>query len=87
MTTTPARSLFQPAVSVTRRPDGRFDVEVDWSSSWVDARELAPEGLSLDEDDPRVAEQIAAVDAWLDRQGQEQGAVRPFIIPAATPED
>jgi hypothetical protein len=48
---------FTPIVNVTRREDGRYDVEFDWADSYVG-----------DTEGPDVEAACEALDAWVKRQ-------------------
>lgn len=70
---------FQPIVTMTRRDDGRFDVEVDWSGSQIDDFDSTRNTEASH--DEASAKASFALDDWIERQGAVAGVQR-FIIPA-----
>lgn len=56
----PLAHVFQPYVNVVARPDGRWDVSLDWADSYLGAE--SPDGP--DPANPEHAAVCDAVDAW-----------------------
>lgn len=76
---TAVEHLFQPIVTMRRRPDGRWDMAVDWSDSYlygVDVRPGSDCQPIHETDAPASAAACAALDAWT------QTMVKTCIVPA-----
>lgn len=67
---------FTPIVSVTLRDDGRYDLDVDWGSSYFGSYDAANDDVS--EGAESVLQAIAAMDVW-----SASPIVRSGIIPPA----